>query len=127
MATLQKVGDKAQCPVNLSKMRIGRETDNEIIVEDDAVSGHHALITISEPQTDDDLKLYFVEDLGSTNHTYVNEKQITKQQQLNDGDIIRIGYTKLKFSTGEYVPPKVDFQKTQQISNKRWTNFFIRK
>jgi len=127
MATLQKVGDKAQCPVNLSKMRIGRETDNEIIVEDDAVSGHHALITIDESQVGGDSKLYFIEDLGSTNHTFVNEIKITKQQQLNNGDIIRIGYTKLKFSTDEYVPAKVDFQKTQQISNKRWTNFFIRK
>lgn len=127
MATLQKVGDKAQCPVNLSEMRIGRETDNEIIIEDDAVSGHHALITIDESQAGNDSKSYFIEDLGSTNHTYVNEIKVTKKQQLNNDDIIRIGYTKLKFSTDEYVPDKVDFQKTQQISNKRWTNFFIRK
>jgi len=127
MATLQKVGDKAQCPVNQSKMSIGRDTDNEIIIEDDAVSSRHAQITIREPQADDEPKLYFLEDLGSTNNTYVNDKQVTEILQLTDGDIIRIGYTRLKFSLDEYVPPNVDFQKTQQISNKRWTNFFFRK
>ena len=46
MATLQKLGDEAKCLLDQEQMRIGRAPDNEIIVEDDTVSGYHAMITI---------------------------------------------------------------------------------
>ena len=115
MATLQKLGDEAQCPINLTTMRIGRAQDNEIIIEDDAVSGHHAVITVQDSDQKNQEKVYLIEDLESTNNTFVNNKEISRQQ-LKDGDIIRIGRIRLKFSTKEYVPPKEDLQKTQKLN-----------
>ena len=114
MATLQKVGDTAQCPITLQQMKIGRADDNEIVIEDDAVSAYHALVTeqIAEQGA---AKSYLLEDLDSTNHTYVNNKPV-KSHELKDGDIIRIGRTRLKFSTADYTVPQEDFQKTTKIS-----------
>ena len=74
MATLQRMGDEAQCPINLLKMKIGRGSDNDIIIEDDAVSGQHALIVVEPAQSGEGASDYILEDLDSTNHTYVNNK-----------------------------------------------------
>lgn len=125
MATLQRLGDEALCPINLNQMRIGRAADNEIIIEDDAVSGHHALISM-KPAEAGGGKEFFIEDLGSTNHTFVNNKEI-KRQQLNEGDIIRIGTTRLKFSTKEYTPPQEDFQETRKLSGSVLSSFLFKK
>lgn len=115
MATLQKLGDEAQCPINLTKMRIGRAQDNEIIIEDEAVSGYHALITMEKSELKDEENTYRIEDLQSTNNTFVNNKEISRHE-LKDGDIIRIGRIRLKFSIKEFVPPQEDLQKTQKLN-----------
>ena len=126
MATLQKVGDKAQCPIYMPKMRIGRAPDNEIIIEDDAVSGYHAVIHLTKATENDKVEKYVIEDLGSTNKTYVNNKEISSHE-LAEGDVIRLGRTRLKFSAKSYVPPQEDFQKTQKLSGNKISNFFFPK
>ncbi len=127
MATLQKLGNDALCPLNLSNMRIGRSSDNEIVIEDDAVSGHHARITRQKAQGDQQIEEFILEDLSSTNCTFVNNQEITSHS-LKDGDIIRIGRTRLKFSTKEYqVPPQQDFQKTQKLSKTSIMGFLFSK
>ena len=69
---------------------IGRDHGNSLQLEDGAVSGKHALISLVAnaylPETFD----ISISDLGSTNGTYVNSTAI-KQQQLRNGDVIRIG------------------------------------
>ena len=77
---------------SLSKERIsiGRKPDNDIQVDNLAVSGKHALvITILDDS--------FLEDLGSTNGTLVNGARITKQPLKSDDEIqmgkLRIGVT----------------------------------
>lgn len=69
---------------------IGRDPGNSLQLEDGAVSGKHALISLAAnaylPETFD----ISISDLGSTNGTYVNSTAI-KQQQLRNGDVIRIG------------------------------------
>ncbi|WP_455203085.1 FHA domain-containing protein [Kaarinaea lacus] len=115
MATLQKLGDDALCPLNISKMRIGRASDNEIIIQDESVSGYHAVISMRKGETEAIGDIYVIEDLGSTNKTHVNNNEIDRHE-LKDGDIIRIGRTRLKFSTKDYVPPKTNFQATQKLS-----------
>ena len=68
---------------------IGRKSDNSIQIDNLAVSGKHALIiTILDDS--------FLEDLGSTNGTYVNGKLI-KKHALRDGDVIGIGKHELKY------------------------------
>lgn len=68
---------------------IGRLPDNDVVIENDAVSGTHARIIANQD-------VYFLEDLNSTNGTFVNEKQITSHP-LKDGDIITVGKHELVF------------------------------
>jgi pSer/pThr/pTyr-binding forkhead associated (FHA) protein len=62
---------------------VGRKPDNDVVVDNQAVSGHHAVI-----RRDGDQLL--IEDLGSLNGTYVNSQKVTKAN-LFDGDVIVIG------------------------------------
>ncbi|MCS6318086.1 MAG: FHA domain-containing protein [Nitrospira sp.] len=68
---------------------IGRKTDNDLCLEDVAVSGHHARIVKVQ-------EVMFLEDLGSTNGTFVNEHKI-ERRQLQDTDSIRLGTHRLIF------------------------------
>lgn len=68
---------------------IGRKTDNDLCLEDVAVSGHHARIAQVQ-------EVLFLEDLSSTNGTFVNEQKIDRRQ-LQDADSIRIGTHRLIF------------------------------
>ena len=127
MATLQKLGTEALCPLNLTDMRIGRSPDNEIVIEDDSVSVHHARISRQKADADPATEEFVLEDLSSTNCTFVNNKEI-KTHPLKDGDIIRIGRTRLKFSAKEYqAPPPQDFQKTQKLSKSSIMGFLFPK
>jgi len=66
---------------------IGRVSDNSIQVEDGSVSSHHAQLSITEGGD------YILQDLGSTNGTRLNGKQIAQgeQHKLQNGDKIRFG------------------------------------
>jgi len=74
---------------------IGTSADNDIVLEDKAVSRHHAKIRIEGQK-------YFVYDLASTNGTKVNDRKITKKW-IKEGDSIEIGHTKMIF--GAEGPP----------------------
>lgn len=92
--------------VQLTKDRttLGRRPYNDIVIDNLAVSGEHAVIQVSGEQV-------FLEDLNSTNGTYVNGKAI-KRQQLQSGDDIEIGKYKIKFA-GEGAGD--DFDKTMVV------------
>ena len=77
--------------VQLTKDRttLGRRPYNDIVIDNLAVSGEHAVMQMSGMDV-------FLEDLNSTNGTYVNGKAI-KKQQLQNGDAIEIGKYKIKF------------------------------
>ncbi len=64
-------------------MKIGRKASTEIFLDNLAVSGEHAnIFTIGDDS--------FIQDLGSTNGSFVNNKRITKHH-LKSGDVIAIG------------------------------------
>jgi hypothetical protein len=65
---------------------IGREAGNEIVIEDPQVSRRHAQLT---RQGDS----YIIEDIGSTNGTYVNGKRVTAPVLLSDGDMVGLADT----------------------------------
>lgn len=77
--------------VQLTKDRttLGRRPYNDIVIDNLAVSGEHAVILMAGPDV-------FLEDLNSTNGTYVNGKAV-KKQALKHGDGIEIGKYKIKF------------------------------
>ncbi|TIC82772.1 FHA domain-containing protein [Nocardioides sp. GY 10127] len=68
---------------------IGRGTDAAIRLDDDYVSTRHARIASSEDQ-------WFVEDLGSTNGTYIGTVRITQPTTITLGTQVRIGKTILE-------------------------------
>ena len=95
---------------NMSKERytIGRLPDNDVRIDNPAVSGHHSLII-------NILNDSFLEDLNSTNGTYVNGKLI-KKHALQNGDVITIGHHQMRFSDREANQPEQDeFEKTMVI------------
>lgn len=69
--------------LNRPELTIGQALDNDLILNDAAVSLHHA--RIAKVQAD-----FYIEDLGSTNGTFVNDAR-TDEQPLIQGDHIRIG------------------------------------
>jgi pSer/pThr/pTyr-binding forkhead associated (FHA) protein len=77
--------------VQLTKDRtsLGRRPYNDIVIDNLAVSGEHAVLQMSGNDV-------FVEDLNSTNGTYLNGKAV-KKQQLNNGDTVEIGKYKIKY------------------------------
>lgn len=72
------------------ELSIGRADDNDILLNDNFVSHHHAVITSRR-------NLYLIEDLDSANGTYVNDRLLKGRAYLKDKDIIRIGYLTMKF------------------------------
>ena len=95
---------------NMSKERytIGRLPDNDVRIDNPAVSGHHSLII-------NILNDSFLEDLNSTNGTYVNGKLI-KKHALQHGDVITVGHHQLRFSDQQANQNEQDeFEKTMVI------------
>lgn len=77
-------------PINKDKLSIGRKPNNDICLNHLAVSGHHSqIITVLESS--------FLEDLNSTNGTYVNSR-LVKKHALENGDLINIGDYRIKFT-----------------------------
>ena len=74
----------------VEKISIGRDKDNDIPLNDALVSRHHAVIQKIR-------EAYFLQDLGSTNGTFVNGKRIPdgKYIKLNRTDKIKIGKSEL--------------------------------
>ena len=83
-------------PLDKPTVRIGRDPAVDIIIDDRVVSQEHAVVEIVDPPDRKGEREYYVKDLGSTNGTFVNDKAIARQR-LSDGDLIRVGWTMLKF------------------------------
>jgi pSer/pThr/pTyr-binding forkhead associated (FHA) protein len=95
----------AEYNMNKERYTIGRLPDNDIRIDNPAVSGHHSLII-------NILNDSFLEDLNSTNGTYVNGKLI-KKHALQHGDVITAGHHQLRFV--EEDDAQDDFEKTMVI------------
>ena len=77
--------------VQLTKERttLGRRPYNDIVIDNLAVSGEHAVLHMVGHDVE-------IEDLGSTNGTYVNAKAV-KRQELRNGDTVEVGKYKIRF------------------------------
>ena len=83
-------------PIDKQQMRIGRDTSNDISIDDDLVSKEHAILEVVMSTTEEGKIEYYLQDLKSTNHTFVNDELVTLHK-LQNGDIIRIGMNNFKF------------------------------
>ena len=94
-------------PLDKERIVLGRKAENDIQVDNLAVSGQHAaIITI--------LNDSFLEDLESTNGTFVNGK-LVKKHALKNGDVIQIGKHELKYMNDDASGDEDDFEKTMII------------
>jgi pSer/pThr/pTyr-binding forkhead associated (FHA) protein len=95
-----------------SVLKFGRTADNQVQIDNLEVSNEHAQVV---REINDEGKIaYFLEDLGSTNGSFINEEKIDKQQ-LYHKDCIRIGLNVFTFID----EGKVDIEKTSEIK-KSW-------
>lgn len=79
-------------PIEQEKVSIGRKPDNDICLNNLAISGYHSqIITVLDSS--------FLEDLNSTNGTYVNAR-LVKKHALEDGDLIDIGNHRIRYVNG---------------------------
>lgn len=99
-----------------SSLAVGRKPDNDVVIDNPAVSGHHCKITLEGGK-------FFVEDLDSTNGTYVNQKRV-KKSGLRHNDQVGIAKHLLVFiddsPVEEHAPPAdatmvIPAQKQQEI------------
>jgi S1-C subfamily serine protease len=75
-----------EIPLVEGRMRIGRESDNDLVLDDVQVSRYHALLEV------DDAGRLTVTDLGSANGTLVGQKSVRGgSMAVNDGDTLRFG------------------------------------
>ena len=96
----------AEYNMNKERYTVGRLPDNDIRIDNPAVSGHHSLII-------NILNDSFLEDLNSTNGTYVNGKLI-KKHALQHGDVITAGHHQLRFVEDDDAQQD-EFEKTMVI------------
>lgn len=90
---------------------IGRAQDNDLIISESSISNYHARIEV-ETFTEDDIYLFFINDLHSKNGTRVNNTP-TSYNEIKDGDLIIIGAQEFKFtiSNGRYPSSKTEYLK----------------
>jgi pSer/pThr/pTyr-binding forkhead associated (FHA) protein len=86
--------------ITKDKTTLGRRPYNDIVIDNLAVSGEHAVLQMVGADV-------FIEDLNSTNGTYINGKAI-KKQLLAHNDTVEIGKYKIKF----LVDDGADYEKT---------------
>src|SRR3981189_435360 len=100
----------AEYNMNKERYTIGRLPDNDIRIDNPAVSGHHSLII-------NILNDSFLEDLNSTNGTYVNGKLI-KKHAMQHGDVITVGHHQLRFVDSQEAgeAEQDEFEKTMVIT-----------
>ncbi|MBH9551830.1 FHA domain-containing protein [Inhella gelatinilytica] len=89
-----------EIPLTKDRTTLGRRPYNDIVIDNLAVSGEHAVLQLVGADV-------LIEDLNSTNGTYLNGKAI-KKQQLRANDVVEIGKYKLKYLAEE----QGDYDKT---------------
>ena len=78
-----------EIPLHQATLSIGRLPDNDLVIDNLAVSGHHARLSLNEDH-------YVLEDLSSLNGTFLNNQRV-RRGSLKDGDEIVIGKHTLVF------------------------------
>lgn len=97
-------------PLTKERTTIGRKPHNDVVIDNLAVSGEHAMIMTI-------LNDSFLEDLGSTNGTLVNGQPI-KKHFLQNNDVVELGKYKLKYHSEVVAaaqPAEQDFEKTMVL------------
>ena len=85
----EPTGEKREVELKSETYSLGRTEDNQIVIDDNKVSGKHAKLT-RENDT------FFIVDLKSRYGVFVNKERIREKEQLKDGDLIQVGNSKIE-------------------------------
>ncbi|WP_280273743.1 BTAD domain-containing putative transcriptional regulator [Nocardia wallacei] len=85
-----RLPDGRTVPIGKAGLKIGRMTDNDLVLDDPKVSRYHAHIQPSRAGL-------LIKDLHSANGIFINEQAVDSGAMLTDGDVVRIGATVLVF------------------------------
>lgn len=88
-------------PVSPEGLRIGRASQNDVVLSDKKVSRNHATLWAQDAQL-------YVRDEGSTNGTWVNDERITAPRALQAGDRVRVGDTVFEVAVSAAPPLPVE-------------------
>jgi serine/threonine protein kinase len=99
-ATLRS--SQRRMPLGIERITIGRAQDNQVVLNDPAVSSHHAEILLKEQG-------YWVTDVGSSNGTFVNQQVLERHVPylLHPRDVIRISNTTFTFEVNDTASSKL--------------------
>lgn len=98
MALLLQITDGGtgiRLPIEKQQVTIGRDASCDISLEDELVSKNHAVLEVVLTPDKNRIE-YMLQDMDSTNNTYVNDERIDLRR-LKDGDVIRIGMNNFRF------------------------------
>jgi diguanylate cyclase (GGDEF)-like protein len=112
--------------LDAEEFTIGRDMKNNIVLDIDNVSRRHAIIRTRQGRS-------YVQDLGSTNGTYLNDQEVLEEAALRSGDLVKVGGAIFKFLSGgniETLYHEEIYQLTivdglTQINNKRYLTEFL--
>jgi len=87
---LIRVHDKQDFEISNNYVFVGRHPKSDILLQDESVSARHAVLIQSEEKI-------LIQDIGSTNGTFVNGEQIERRKTLQDGDHLHFGKVKMLY------------------------------
>jgi len=101
---LQLVDRVVSSKLDLDKdvLTVGRNKDNDLVIDDMSVSGLHAKLERDEDPYYEDHFRYFLHDLGSTNGSFINNQPVEGRQELKNNDTVKIGWNEFKFIGDDY-------------------------
>lgn len=90
VVVLEEGDERREYLISEAERYIGRDEANDIVIDDEQVSARHIKISFAEDT-------FWLEDLNTTNGTYINGQRIDKQTRLNNEDLVKIGQVLLQF------------------------------
>ena len=98
--------------VGLKKTRttLGRKRHNDIVFDNMVVSGEHCVFEL------EGISDVYVEDLGSTNGTYLNGQMVRTRELLRDKDMIGVGNFKVQYLSASATKPRATLDDTRTMS-----------
>ncbi len=90
LVSMSTGGESKRYPISSRVSYIGREDVNQVIVPNEAISKKHAKLTFADGK-------FYIEDLSSSNGTFLNGTRVHTRTVLRNGDLIRLGAVIMKF------------------------------